>query len=206
MLVREVMTREPVTVAADASVKTALQLLDGHDVTALPVLNGTGTLVGVVSEADLVRDLLRPDPRLRESLTDDESEGLGHDIASAAGKPRRVEEVMTPRAVTVREDTDLALAIELITTTSIKSVPVVDGEGHVIGVVSRRDVVRVFARADDLLAAEVDAALHSVGLTDLWVEALDGSVHVNGPVSNPERVLARAMARTIPGVIDVHLD
>ena len=63
MLVREVMTTRPVTVTPEASTKDALRLLDRHSITAMPVVDPDGVVIGVVSEADLVRDALPPDPR-----------------------------------------------------------------------------------------------------------------------------------------------
>ena len=58
MLVRELMTVDPVTVRPDTPVKAALTLLDERNVTTLPVVTPSGRIAGVVSEADLIRDLV----------------------------------------------------------------------------------------------------------------------------------------------------
>ena len=66
MLVRDVMTTAVVTVHPETRVKRAIELLDEHQVTAMPVVDGEGRLVGVVSEADVLRGALLPDRRARE--------------------------------------------------------------------------------------------------------------------------------------------
>ena len=123
----------------------------------MPVLGRRGRLRGVVSEADLIREMVPADPRAHEVPTD----GQWHD------RPRVVADVMTAHAVTVNPETDLARGVELITTTTVKSVPVVDHENRVVGMLSRSDVVRVLARGDDDLARDVDAMLASLGLDGL---------------------------------------
>jgi CBS-domain-containing membrane protein len=193
MLVRDVMTHEPVSVVEETPVKVAIALLARHHITSMPVLTRSGQLCGVVSEADLIRDLVDADPRAHELPVDRE----WHD------RPRDVGDVMTPHAITVRPETELAVAVELITTTSVKSVPVVDGTGRPVGMLSRSDVVGVLARADTDLAREVDALLTSVGLHDWVVEVVDGSVTLSGPEHSPDAAVARVVAGTVPGVIDV---
>jgi CBS domain-containing protein len=191
MLVRELMTPHPVTVTPATTVKAALVLLAEHGITSMPVLDTRG-LVGVVSEADLIRDLVREDPRAHELPVDDP----WHD------RPGTVAEVMTPHAVAVHPDTELATAVELIVSTTVKSVPVVD-RGEVVGMLSRSDVVRVLARADEQLAHEVDAMLVSVGLSDWVADVADGRVVLTGPEHSTDQALARLVAGTVPGVVEV---
>lgn len=140
MLVREVMTWDPVSVRADTSTREALLRLDEHAVTSLPVTGSDGRLVGVVSEADLVRGVLPRDPRahLRTPRT-----------RPHAPPPSRVGDVMTYHPLTVTADVDLAEAVEVMTSTSLKSLPVVDGDGRVVGMLSRSDVVHLLARLDE---------------------------------------------------------
>jgi CBS-domain-containing membrane protein len=196
MLVRELMTPDPVTVAEDTPVKTALVLLSRHEITSMPVLGRHGRVSGVVSEADLIRDLVRADPRSHELTLDDEW----------LDRPVVVGEVMTPHAVTVHPDTELAQAVDLITSTTVKSVPVVDQDGGIKGMLSRSDVVRVLARADEELARDVDSLLTSVGLGDWVAEVTDGSVTLTGPDDARERALAHLVAGTVPGVVQVSCD
>lgn len=196
MLVRDVMSTTPVTVRADQNIKEALALLSEHRLTSLPVVDEHQHLAGMVSEADLIRDSLLRDPRLRETPYDEER----------IPAPRRVDEVYTPHAITVRADDDLAEAVELMTSTSVKSLPVVDDRGRVIAMVSRSDVVRVLARADSAIEAEVAAMLSDLGHASWLVEVDSGTVTVSGPGTSSEQKLARLAAHSVPGVIDVQVE
>jgi CBS domain-containing protein len=194
MLVADVMTFEPVTVRRDGTVKEALGLLARHGVTALPVVDGAGLLVGVVSEHDLIRESVPADPRTH----------LGTQRRSQR-PPRHLDEVFTPHPITVRMHDDLAAAVELMTTTSVKSLPVVDERGHVVGVVARSDVVRMLARADAVLEGELDEAYRSLGHADWLVTVTDGAVQVDGPAGGGERSLAEVVALVVPGVVEVRI-
>ena len=190
MLVLEVMSRHPVTVREGTPVKVALRLLADHRITVMPVVTTSGVVRGVVSEADLIREVLPPDPR-------------AHEIPQAHGGARAsvVEEVMSAHAVTVHPDTDLAEAVELLTSTTAKSLPVVDRHGRLQGVLSRSDVVRLLARSDDEIERQVDELLRSTGLAGWLVEVTDGSVSLLGPEA--DATVARLLAETVPGVLEV---
>ena len=196
MLVRDLMTASPVTVTRRTRAKAALSVMAEQGITALPVVTPRGVIDGIISEADLLRDRVAADRRRHEIPWQD----------SADDVPRFVEEVMTPHALTIDADADVADAVEVFTTSAIKSLPVVDGSGLVTGIISRSDVVRALARADDELAAEVDDLLVRAGLRDWYVEARDGDLRITG--SGPERQarLARALARTVAGVSGVHVE
>lgn len=195
MLVREVMTEEAVTVGRDTSVKEALALLERHRITAVPVVEASGRIEGVVSEADLIRDLLQPDQRTHELPRPEEWRE----------RPRVVGDVMTTHPVTVAPETDVAAAVELMTTLAIKSVPVVDRHHRVAGILSRSDVVRVLARSDVEIERDVDAVLTEVGLGDWLVAVKDGQVDLSGPDDSPYRMTARAVAESVLGVLEVRV-
>jgi CBS-domain-containing membrane protein len=192
MLVQEVMSAPAVTVGPSTSVKEALRLLDERSVTAMPVVDSRGRIVGVVSEADLIRDAVRIDVRTRETPHE---ETFDH--------PRRVEDVMSLFLLTVDAEADLTEAVDLMTTSAAKSLPVVDG-GRVVGVVSRSDVIHVLARSDQQIRAEVDDLLRTAG-TDWEVEVLDGVVDVSGPIDDAQRRVAEAVAGSVTGVIAVRV-
>lgn len=178
MLVHDVMTKDPVTVQRGTSVKKALVLLARHGVTSLPVVGSGRQIHGVVSEADLIRESVARDPRVQETPLE----------GCAVTPPMKVDEVFTPHAVVVHPDDDLATAVELMTSTSVKSLPVVDRKDRLVGIVSRSDVVRLLARADSAIEGEVDELVRSLGYPNWLVEVHDGVVG------------------TVPGVVEVRVD
>jgi len=196
MFVQDVMTPNPVTVELGTSVKEALVLLARHGVTSLPVIGSGRRIQGVVSEADLIRESIARDPRVQEISVEE----------STVTPPRTVDEVFTPHAIVVHADDDLATAVELMTSTSVKSLPVVDRHHRLVGMVSRSDVVRLLARADSDIEGEVDELLRSLGYPNWLVEVHDGVVEVTGPEGASEGSLARTVAGTVPGVVDVRID
>lgn len=192
MLVREVMTENPAGVEPSTTIKSALRLLADRRVTALPVVGPNRKVCGVVSEADLIRDLL---PRDRRT----------HEIAPADTRTpaRLVGDVMSAHPVTVHGDTDLVDAVELLTSTTVKSLPVVDREGSLEGMLSRSDIVRLLARADEDVEREVDDLLRSTGLDGWFVQIVDGNADLVGPEGTRDALVARLLAETVPGVIGV---
>ena len=196
MLVREVMSNEAITVPLGTTVKSALAVLASARITSVPVVSASGKLRGIVSEADLIRDGVSADARLHEIPRED----------VLIDRHYYVDDVMTTHVLTVGPDSDLAEAVELMTSTGVKSVPVVAASGKVLGVVSRSDVVHLLARADHDLERDVDAALASVGLRDWMVEVNDGTVELVPPArAVDDRGLARVVAGTVPGVVQVHI-
>ncbi|WP_121251455.1 HPP family protein [Nocardioides ferulae] len=197
MLVQDVMTPHPVTVRTGTTIKQALTLMARYRVTSLPVVNGAGRIQGVVSEADLIRDSVAPDARSA-------APGADADVDSIT-PPRVVDEVLTRHAVTVEPHTDLAVAVDVMTSTSVKSLPVVDRHERVLGMVSRSDVVQLLARADSTLEHEIDQLLNQLGHADWLVEVREGVVEVNGPASHEDRSLAQVAVSTVPGVVGVRI-
>jgi CBS domain-containing protein len=195
MLVREVMTREPVTVRADTRVTEALRLLDELSVTTLPVVSADSVVVGVLSEADVIRDRVLPDAR---------GSMLPPDLSRTADALDTVGELMTPRATTVPEAADVSEAVGLMTSTGVKSLPVVDEEHRVVGVLSRRDIVHALTRRDADVERELDSLFQGLG-TSWLATAEEGSVTISGPVGEQDRALALAAASTVSGVVRVHI-
>lgn len=194
MLVKEVMTSPAITVAARTSVKDGLKLLDRHQVTALPVVSSEGRLVGIVSEADLLKDAVRHDDRTH--LMPHE-----HNAGERGGGPRRVEDVMSMLSMTVSPDSDLSDAVDLMTGTAVKSLPVVE-DGRVVGVVSRSDIVHLLARSDELIRAEIDELLRSAGL-QYTVDVNDGHALLEGSRDPHQQKVAEVIAGAVQGVMSV---
>ena len=195
MLVRDAMSRPAYTVGPNATLKEAMTLLDERSVTSLPVVNAAGRILGIVSEADLIAEMVPPDTRLHMVPETEEARVM---------PAQSVVEVMNRHPVTVTVDTDLAEATDLMTSTAIKSLPVLDEHERVVGVVSRRDVVRLLARPDAVLEGEVDDLFRRMG-KDWLVDVRDGVVTVTGPVDERERHLATTAAGTVPGVTGVDI-
>jgi CBS-domain-containing membrane protein len=193
MFVHEVMTREPTTVSADTTIKRTAEILTRRQISALPVLDVHRQICGVVSEADLIRHAFAPDPRAH----------LRHGAPATRSRAQFVCEVMTTHAITVHESTDLAELAELMTSSHLKSVPVIDDEGRLVGVVSRSDLVRVRARADQQIERDVDSMLVYMGHRGWLVEVSDGSVEIDGPTTELERSIAEISAGTVAGVVAV---
>ena len=192
------MTRDPVTVLSRSTIKEASVLLVQLGITALPVLDEEGALCGVLSEADVLRDAFSPDGRTHLIPTH-----LGHpDDPARLGE---VSQLMTREVTSVHEGTDVAAVTELMGTTGFKSLPVVDDSGHLVGVVSRSDLVKVRARADGVIAQEVDALLVSLGHTDWTSQVSDGRVLVEGPENPLDRSIAEVAAASVAGVISVRV-
>lgn len=193
MFVREVMSAPAITVTAGTTVREALRVLDEHEITALPVVDEHGRILGVVSEADLVREAVLPDAR-------------AHMIPvhlSESAPARIVADVMTHGALTVSSGSDLVDAVDMLTSTMVKSLPVVD-HGLVVGVVSRKDVVHLLARRDESIRAELDALVRSEG-ADWQVDVTDGVVLVSGPADEHQRGVAEALAGSVRGVVAVRV-
>ncbi|MDX6302550.1 MAG: hypothetical protein QOF53_3764 [Nocardioidaceae bacterium] len=194
MLVHELMTTDVVTVRVDTHVKQALSLLDRHNITSTPVIDRQDRVVGVVSEADLLRASVVHDPRAH--------------LAPVAEAPRDlaryVGEVMTRQAVVIEPDADVAEAVDLMIRTTVKSLPVVDDRQRLVGMISRHDVVHRLARADALIKRSVDELLDELGVS--WLATVDeGVVTVRGPQSSREHELARTAAATVAGVRSVEI-
>lgn len=155
MLVRDVMTKNPVTVQANAPVREAAALLRRHSIGGLPVMEGE-KLVGIITESDILRllqtgkisdDLWLPSPLevievpVREFIN---WEKTRHAL-TAIGE-QEVRTVMSHPVVTISEDADIEEAASLMLSRRIARLPVVRGH-DLAGIVARSDIIRGIARA-----------------------------------------------------------
>ncbi|WP_432753916.1 CBS domain-containing protein [Streptomyces sp. JL2001] len=203
--VADVMTERVVAVRPGAEFKEILAAMERGKVTAVPVVEGEGRIVGVVSEADLL---------LKEELRDHRLgliEQLKRLDATAKAGSRLARDLMTSPAVTIRSEASLPQAARTMATHHVKRLPVVDEHGAVQGIVSRSDLLKVFLRPDEELASEVrrDAVEHVFPLShqdvDVRVEA--GVVVLAGHVRDASLIpLATRLARAVEGVVDVRCE
>lgn len=144
MRVGELMTPNPVAVGEDTPVEEIARLLVERRVNGVPVVDGSGRLLGMVTEGDLVHRAADERLEPRESVWKENfwksvfrRPRPGEDKAEG----RTAREVMTAEVVTVAPDTDVATAARLFVEHGVKSLPVVEDE-RVVGMVSRYDLLR----------------------------------------------------------------
>jgi CBS-domain-containing membrane protein len=182
--VRDVMTDEVVAVLRGASYKEMAARLRQHRVSAFPVIDENRKVIGVVSEADLLA---------KEALAGDHGglpaavSGVLHHKEYQKAEGLTAGDLMTHPAVTVRPEDSVEHAARLMYTLQVKRVPVVDAGGHLVGIVSRADLLAVFDRTDEQIHAEIvnDIILREflVDPAMFTVTVADGVVTVQG---NPE--------------------
>jgi CBS domain-containing protein len=209
------MVRDVFTVTPDGSVADAIKLLSEHDISALPVVDANGKLVGILSEADLLARAEDDEHRHRwwvEALMP--ASKLAQDFTKAHGK--KVSEVMSTHVITAREDSPVSEIAALLERHRIKRVPVV-ANGKVVGIVSRSNLIQALAssklapeakpEADRSIRLELLDRLSQQRWTDFGsrnVTVEDGIVHLWGLVgSDAERKALVALAREIRGVSGV---
>ncbi|WMX48448.1 CBS domain-containing protein [Streptomyces roseicoloratus] len=203
--VADVMTKKVVAVLPGADFKEIAATMQRWKVTAVPVVEGEGRVVGVVSEADLL--LKEEFHNHRLGLV----EQLHRRDATAKAGSRRAEDLMTSPAVTVAPQASLPQAARLMATHRVKRLPVVDTSGTIQGIVSRSDLLKVFLRPDEDLAAEIrrDVVEHLFPLSqrqvDVRVDA--GVVTLSGQVRDSALVpVAERLTRAVEGVVDVRCE
>jgi predicted transcriptional regulator len=130
MRARDVMSSPVITVGPDVPVRAAAALLVSHGFTAAPVVGAHRRVIGIATEADLMRHRIRPEGW----AVDDRPEPV-------------VAAVMTPSPTTMRPEDDLADVVEMMLVENIRSVPIAE-DGVLVGIVSRRDVLRSVARGE----------------------------------------------------------
>jgi CBS domain-containing protein len=213
MKVRDVMTPHVVTVGPNDSVATASGLMLQKKISGLPVVDGNGRLVGIVSEGDFLRrseiGTKRTRPRWIEFIL-----GPGR-IAEEYVKlnSRKVSDVMSHQVRTVAPDDSLATAVDVMERYRIKRVPVVQGE-DVVGIVTRANLLRAMASFIGEVApsSTADSAIREQFLAELekqpWaplnmvnITVRNGVVQLSGTVTDDRQRLAmRVAAENIPGV------
>lgn len=212
MRVSEVMSEHPVTVRAEATATSALHLLSRNAVTALPVVDDRGRLVGIVSEADLLPGPLMPTPLLPRATPAHPASALQAtapaSVTPAAPTRAHVGDVMTRSTVLVHPETDLFEVGRLLAQSTFKSLPVVDASHQVVGVISRSDLVRALARDDDTLAENAVDDLVRSGRRGFRVQVRNGIARVtSAPGASHEDVAAAlSVVAATPGVVAVHAE
>ena len=147
----QVMTRQPVTAGPTMSVREVAKLLLEHRISAVPVVDASGALLGIVSEGDLVRrrDVARDDRPSWWLEVLAEGEDIAPEfLAYIRSGDRLARDLMTREVVTVEEETPLPEVARLLEEHRIKRVPVLR-QGRVVGIVSRADLVRALTHEEE---------------------------------------------------------
>jgi len=204
MFVRDVMTREVLTVGPTTPLKDVARLLTEHRISGLPVVDAEGGLLGVISEGDfLAKDAnLEPPKRPLAWLF---GRGERDEAALARLRATTAGEAMTTPAITVGPGRPLAEAARIMAQNSVNRLPVLD-EGRVVGIITRADIVRAYARSDAELVEIVRHALRGVdGLRVLAVQ--DGIAVLAGTVAHQAIAeTAHHVAEGIDGIVGVDDD
>jgi CBS domain-containing protein len=198
MRARDIMTSPVQTVWQNASIESAAELMTAKAVTALPVVDSNGTLVGMVSEGDLLWHRVPAEP--------------GSNPADLSGtdpehRPGRVVEVMSAYPLTTTPRADVAEVAEAMLQNDVRSIPVIEDRA-VVGIVSRRDILRAMVRSDALLVREVQFRLDEYAEgRRRWSATVEGGVAtVAGEYDDDtERAVVAVLARTVPGVAAVQV-
>ncbi|MGW2183198.1 CBS domain-containing protein [Streptomyces sp. NPDC001732] len=200
--VNDVMTEAVVTVTPATEFKEIADAMERWQVTAVPVVEDGDRVVGVVSEADLLP---------KEEFHDyppgmiDHMRRLG-DTAKAGSV--RAEELMTSPAITIEPGAPLPQAARLMADRRVKRLPVVDADGRLKGIVSRADLLKIFLRPDDDLAAEIRREvvdrLFPDSHRDVKVGVTWGVATLTGHVPDAALIpVAARLAQSVEGVVSV---
>lgn len=142
LLVRDIMTREPISAHRDFTIRVAVELLLDRGLKSLPVVDDHGSPIGILTQGDLAR---KADMPVRLGLLDT----LNADVRDGwlrSLEKRGVSEVMTIEPKTVRDDQKASSAVHFMARARMKRLPVVDAKGRLVGMLSRIDVLRALAK------------------------------------------------------------
>ena len=203
MKIRSVMATAVVTVTPETTLKDAAAKLVRFGISGMPVIDDAKHVLGVLSEADILAKEAGAAPR--EGMLTWLLDGGG--ISRARLEARTVEEAMTAPALTIGPERTVREAAARMLDDGINRLPVVEN-GLLVGIVTRADLVRAFARSDEEIRREIEA---EVVRQTLWldpssftVDVRDGIVTLAGVLDSEADIeLLREFVRRVPGVVSV---
>lgn len=206
MKVGNVMTTSVVTVSEDTPFKEVVRVMQEHAVSGVPVVDGQGRLVGIVTEADL---LMAEEPGARRRGLSERILRTRRRAEQAAGlEDVRAGDIMNRPVVTVAPDLSVREAIRVLLHAGVKRLPVIDAERRVAGIVSRADLLSVFLRPDAEIAGEIsDRVIYRTMWIDpatIDVRVSEGLVRLSGQVErrSVKEILLELVER-VDGVVAV---
>jgi len=203
--VAEVMTTDVVSVPESAGYKEIVEALANREVSAVPVVDDDGRVIGIVSEADLLFKAQyagQPQPTAR--LWDRKRVRTARTKAGAD----TAADLMSSPAIAINPRDKVTTAAKLMDAEKVKRLPVVDEHGQLVGIVSRGDVLRLFLRDDEDIRREVR---DEVLIRTLWidpdaitVEVTHGVVTLGGTVDRRSTIaIVVEVVQSVAGVVDV---
>jgi CBS-domain-containing membrane protein len=197
----DVMETDVITIERNTSCKQIARLLADNDLSAVPVVSGGGRVLGMVSEADVLRREERSFSRLGAGLR------LRTHRERKQAEALTAAELMTSPAITIHPDAPLGAAVRLMNAHHVRRLPVVSPSGDLIGIVSRQDLLRAFLRPDSEIAAEIADALTAIPRAQsmrIAVFVTDGEVVLTGNVPAASLIAAAvSTASDVEGVVAV---
>ncbi len=203
-LVKDLMTTPVVTVTPQTPFKEIVARLAQHRVSAVPVVDDAGLVLGVVSEADLLLKEEFPDPDADIPLFWTKRRRLERDRAAAT----TARDLMSIAVVSIAPDATVAEAARRMHTAGVKRLPVLDEGGRLVGIVSRADLLKVFNRPDQAIRREImDEVIVGEFMMDpnrFFIHVTDGVVVLQGQAERRSLLpyLVRAV-HSVEGVVRV---
>jgi len=200
--VADVMAADVLTIDKNMPYKQIVRLLAENDLSAIPVVSGGGHVLGMVSEADVLRKEERYFGRLGSGLP----HRTHHERKQA--EALTAEGLMSSPVITIHPDAPLGAAARLMNGHRIRRLPVVSPARELIGMVTRRDLLSVFLRPDGEIAAEINEEfarrLPAGGPVRIIMSVADGEVRLAGVVPTPDMIgQAVRIASSVDGVVEV---
>jgi CBS domain-containing protein len=216
MRAHQIMTRQVVTIAADASIVDAANTMLNKRISGLPVVDEGGKLVGIVSQGDFIR---------RAEIGTERKHGRWLKFLVGPGRAasdfvqergRKVGEIMTSDPCTVTEDATLEDIVELMERNNVKRLPVMRAD-RLVGIVTRTNLLQAVAGLtrdvpdptadDDHIRNHIIASVEKTDWAPfgLGVIVVNGVVHLNGVITNEQsREATIVAAENVSGVTKVH--
>jgi CBS domain-containing protein len=204
--VASVMTTKVITVAPETPFKDVVTLLTTNDISAVPVIGPHGTVIGVVSEADVL-----PKQEFHGG-----ADPLPHGVARRRRRWYRslglcAAELMTTPVLTIGPDASITLAARRLAENRVRRLFVVDTDGRLVGVLSRRDLLGMFLRSDEDILADIQEHVFDPPLgpspepSPVSVTVADGVVTLDGEVErrSDTGMFVYLIQAAVPGVISV---
>jgi CBS domain-containing protein len=182
-----------------------VELLSRHHVSALPVIDDAGRVLGIVCNSDLVLKEIQS----LKGPCDPAALTARHRLERAKAAGTTAREVMTAPVVTVYPEELVTDAARRLHAWKLDQLPVVDRAGGLVGIISRADVLKIFLRSDEEIRFEllddIAGRLLRLPTDELWIEVDGGVVMLAGRLERRSRVVALAeLAKLVDGVVAVH--